>query len=91
MACCGVVWCGAVWCGAVRCGVVRCGVVWCAEGAVTRRQWPGCLITGTSKREGCVFGARAVCTSVVIGGERGGRETWMSPTMWLLSSQKFPL
>ena len=26
----------------------------CAEGAVTKRQWPGCLPTGTGKREGCV-------------------------------------
>ena len=33
---------------------VACGVVCCAEGAVTRRQWPGCLPTGTGKREGCV-------------------------------------
>ena len=38
-----------------------CGVVWCAEGAVTRRQWPGCLPTGTGKREGCVCCVRAVC------------------------------
>ena len=52
---CGVVWCGVVWCGVVWCGVVWCGVVWCAEGAVTRRQWPGCLPTGTGKREGCVL------------------------------------
>ena len=43
-----VVWC---WCGVV---LVWCGVVWCAEGAVTRTQWPGCLPTGTGKREGCV-------------------------------------
>ena len=51
---CGVVWCRVVWCGVVWCGVVWCGVVWCAEGAVTTRQWPGCLPTGTGKREGCV-------------------------------------
>ena len=25
----------------------------CAEGAVTKRQWPRCLPTGTGKREGC--------------------------------------
>ena len=50
---CGVVWCGVVWCGVVWCGVVWCGVVWCAEGAVTRRQWPGCLPTGTGKRVWC--------------------------------------
>ena len=47
----GVVWCGVVW----------CGVVWCAKGAVTRRQWPGCLPTGTGKRAGlCVLCARRV-------------------------------
>ena len=58
---CGVVWCGVVWCGVVWCGVVWCGVVWCAEGAVTRRQRPGCLPTGTGKRVGlCVLCARCV-------------------------------
>ena len=58
---CGVVWCGVVWCGVVWYGVVWCGVVWCAEGAVTRRQWPGCLPTGTGKRAGlCVWRARCV-------------------------------
>ena len=52
----GVVWCGVVWC-----GVVWCGVVWCAEGAVTKRQRPGCLPTGTGKRAGlCVLCARCV-------------------------------
>ena len=50
-----VVWCGVVW----------CGVVWCAEGAVTRRQWPGCLPTGTGKREGCVSKC-ALCASVLL-------------------------
>ena len=59
----GVVWCGVVW----------CGVVWCAEGAVARRQWPGCLPTGTGKREGRVCSARAVCKCVVMGGKRGSR------------------
>ena len=45
----------------VWCGVVWCGVVWYAEGAVTRRQWPGCLPTGTGKRAGlCVLCARRV-------------------------------
>ena len=69
---------------------VLCYVVWwCAEGAVTRRQWPGCLPTSTGKREGRVSGARVVC--VVIGGKWGGGETWMSPTRRLLSSEKFPL
>ena len=48
-----------------ECGVVRCGVVWCAEGAVTKRQWPGCLPTGTGKREGCVV-KYALCASVVL-------------------------
>ena len=58
---CGVVWCGVVWCGVVWCGVVWCGVVWCAEGAVTKRQRPGCLPTGTGKRAGlCVLCARCV-------------------------------
>ena len=51
---CGVVWCGVVWCGVVWCGMVWCGVVWCAEGAVTRRQRPGCLPLHTSRREGYV-------------------------------------
>ena len=67
--------CGMVWCGVVWCGVVWCGVVWCAEGAVTRRQWLGCLPTGTGKREGCVCSVRAVRKCVDIGGERGVRET----------------
>ena len=75
---CGVVWCGVVWCGVVWCGVVWCGVVWCAEGADTRRQWPGCLPKGTGKREGCVSSACAVCKCVVIGGKRGVGETWVS-------------
>ena len=58
---CGVVWCGVVWCGVVWCGVVWCGVVWCAEGAVTKRQWPGCLPKGKGKRAGlCVLCARCV-------------------------------
>ena len=57
----GVVWCGVVW----------CDVVWCAEGAVTRRQWLGCLPTGTRKREGCVCSVRAVCKCVDIGGKQG--------------------
>ena len=50
-------------------GVLRvwCGLVWCAEGAATRRQWLGCLPTGTVKREGCVCCVRAVCKCVVLG------------------------
>ena len=51
--------------------MVQCCVVWCAEGAVTRRQRPGCLATGTGKREGCVSYARAVCECVYHGGKRG--------------------
>ena len=47
------------------------GVMWCAEGAVTRRQWPGCLPTGTGKREGCVCCVCAVCECVFLGGKRG--------------------
>ena len=46
-------------------GVVWCGVVWCAEGTVTRRQWPGCLPTGTCKREGSVSQC-ALCASVLL-------------------------
>ena len=72
-------------------GALWCGVVWCAEGAVTRRQWPGCLATGTGKREDCVSGARAFCVSVGLSAERGGfAEPWMSPTRRMLSSQKLP-
>ena len=72
--CCGVVCCGVVWCGVVWCGVVWCGVVWCAEGVVTRRQWPGCLPTGTRKRVGLsVLCARRVyvCRSWPREGEPG--------------------
>ena len=58
---------------AVCCVVLRCVALCCAEGAVTRRQWPGCLPAGTGKREGCVCSARAVCKCVVIGGKRGSR------------------
>ena len=55
-------WCGAVW----------CGVVWCAEGAVTRRQWPGRLPTGTGKWEGCVYSVRSVRKCVDISGKSRG-------------------
>ena len=68
---CGAVWCGVVWCGVVWCGVVWCGVVWCAKGVVTRRQWPGCLPTGTGKREGCVCCVHAVRKCVVVGRKEG--------------------
>ena len=81
---CGVVWCGAVrcgvvWCGVVWCGVVWCGVVWCAEGAVTRRQRPGCLPTGTGKRAGlCLLRARRVYVCRSWRGEGGSREDLVS-------------
>ena len=69
--CCAVLCC-AVLCYAMPCcGVVWCAVLWCADGAVTRRQWPGCLPTGTGKREGCVCCARDVCGCVFLGGKRG--------------------
>ena len=34
-------------------GVLVLGLYF-TKGAVTRRQWPGCLPTGTGKRRGCV-------------------------------------
>ena len=37
----------------------------CAEGAGTRRQRPGCLPTGTGKREGCVSKC-VLCASVLL-------------------------
>ena len=69
-----IVLCCAVLCCVVLCCVVLCCVVLCcAEGAVTRRQWPGCLPTGTGKRKGCVCSTRAVCQCVVFGGKWGSR------------------
>ena len=66
--CCAVLCC-AVLCCAVLCCVcvaLRCVVLYCAEGAVTRRQWPpGCLPTGTGKREGCVSKC-TLCASVLL-------------------------
>ena len=88
---CGVVWCGVVWCGVVWCGVVWCGVVWCAEGAITRRQWLGCLPTDTGTWEGCVYNARTLCKCADIGVKRRVGETWRAPTRRLLSAQKLPL
>ena len=75
---CGVVWCGVVWCGVVWCGVVWCGVVWCAKGAVTKRQWPGCLAYGNSKtgRRVCVCVLYVVCVCTHL---RGGRAR---PRLW---------
>ena len=63
MLCCYVVMmCCVVLCCVVLCCVVLCCVVLCcAEGAVTKRQRPGCLPTGTGKRAGlCVLCARCV-------------------------------
>ena len=83
--------CCPVSCRAVPCcAVLCCAVLYCAEGAVTRRQWPGCLPTGTGKREGCVYSTRAVCKCVDIGGKRGVGEAWRSPTRRLLSAHKLP-
>ena len=48
------------WVGLLCCVVLCCVVLCCAKGAVTRRQWPGCLPKGTGKREGCVCCVRAV-------------------------------
>ena len=66
IACCSalhcVVLCCVVLCCVVLCCVVLCCVVLCcAEGAITKRQRPGCLPTGTGKRAGlCVLCARCV-------------------------------
>ena len=59
-----VVWCGAVWGGAVHVCVCVCVCVCvracvCAEGAVSKRQWPGWSCTN-GRREGCVS-ERAPC------------------------------
>ena len=73
---CHVVWCGVVWCCVVWCGVVCCGVVWCAEGAVTRRQRPGCLPMVIGKRVGlCVLRAGSVLVCFCIAGPLHTR-TW---------------
>ena len=58
-------------------GPVFCGVVWCAEGAVTRRQWPGCLPTGTGKRAGlCVW--CALCVSVLLHSRTSALLIWLA-------------
>ena len=67
--CCAVLWfavvcCSVVWCGVVCSAVLCCVVLCCVEGAVTRRQWPGCLPTGTGKRAVCV--ARMLCLRVCL-------------------------
>ena len=64
--CCGVVWSGVEWSGVEWCGVVWCGVVWCGEGAVTRRQWPGCLPMGIGKREGWVSKCSVLSACVLM-------------------------
>ena len=57
---CGVVWCGVVWC-----GVVYHGVVWCAEGAVTKREWPGwsCRQKNASQEAVCLSLRCVQCVS----------------------------
>ena len=60
--------CGKSWYGQYVEGWAVVVVWWCAEGAVNRRQWLGCLPTGTSKREGCVCCTRAVCDCVATAG-----------------------
>ena len=83
----GVVWCGVVWC-----GVVWCGVVWCAEGAVTRRQRPGCLPTGTGKRAGlCVLCAHRVYVCRSWRGEGGAGKTCSAPPWRPSLLQKLPV
>ena len=63
---CGVVWCGVVWCGVVWCGVPKALL---PEGN-GRDVYPRVQVNGL----GCVYCARAVCTCVGPGGERG--KTW---------------
>ena len=71
--CCVVLCCVVLCCVVLCCAVSCCVVLCCAEGTVTTRQWPGCLPTGTGKREGCVCSVRAVRKCVVIGGKGGSR------------------
>ena len=68
------------------CVVLCCVVLFCAEDAVSRRHWPECLPTATSKRERCLYSTHAVCECVDIGGKRGVGEIWRSPTRRLLSA-----
>ena len=69
----GVVWCGVVWCGVVWCGVVWCGVVWCAEGAVTKKQWPGwsCRQVMQAGRAVCVDAGCVLCVVHLCSGPAG--------------------
>ena len=53
-----------------------CSVVWCAEGAVTKRQWPGWSCTReNASREGCVSKCTlcVVCCAPVGNEQRGPR------------------
>ena len=58
--CCVVLRCVVLCCVVLCCVVLCCVVLCCAAGPVTRRQWPGCLPTGTGKREGVCLSARCV-------------------------------
>ena len=59
--CCVVLCCVVLCCVVLCCVVLCCVVLCCAEGAITKRQRPGCLPTGTGKRAGlCVLCARCV-------------------------------
>ena len=67
--CCVVLCCVVLCCVVLCCVVLCCAVLCCAEGAVTRRQRPGCLPTGTGKRAGlCVLCARCVVVCWCIAG-----------------------
>ena len=87
---CCVVLCCVVLCCVVLCCVVLCCVVQKALIPMAGMSTNGCLPTGTGKRKGSVYSARAVCKCVDVGGKRGG-ETWRSSTRRLLSAQKLPL
>ena len=52
--CCVVLCCVVLCCVMLCCVVFYCVVLRCAKGAITKRQWPGCLAMGTGKREGRV-------------------------------------
>ena len=69
--CCVVLCCVVLCCVVLCCVVLCCVVLCCAEGASTRRQWPGCLPTGTGKREAVCL-ARTSCVSVWLSADRGG-------------------
>ena len=74
--CCVVLCCVVLCCVVLCCVVLCCVVLYCAEGAVTRRQWLGCLPTGTGKRVGlCVLCVRCVLVCCCIAGPVHTR-TW---------------